>query len=286
MLRMNDKRTKKLIEIFKDTMRMCGREDALKAAISNSIKGQFIVLDGPLLSEPDDVVHRYNKPAELIVSARRSYEAASEYKQSGKRVCVLNFANAFRPGGRVKEGCTAQEEGLCRCSTLYPCISERHIIQNYHDRHKSLRLKGAFSNIANDDCIYTPEIVVIKTDTTEPELMAEDKWYKTDVITCAAPDLRAPYKNLMNMKRTMPNERELLDIHEKRGRRIIELAKRQKVDVLILGAFGCGAFENSPEIVARAYKKIVQDYMLDFAVIEFAVAGKGRNYEAFKMILE
>ena len=56
---------------------------------------------------------------------------------------------------------------------------------------------------------------------------------------------------------------------------------------LILGAFGCGAFRNNPEIVAKAYKDVLQDYMYCFKVIDFAIIdGKySNNYEIFKRIL-
>lgn len=286
MFNTNDEKKKERIEIFEDTIRLCKNDDILKEAINYSRKEQFIVLDGPLLSEQSSVVHRYDKSAEILVTTRRTYEAASAYQKTDRKVCVLNFANAFRPGGGVKEGCTAQEECLCRCSTLYPCITERKTRQNYHERHKSLRLRGEYSNLANDDCIYTPQVVVMKTDTKEPKLMNLEEWYKTDVITCAAPDLRKPFKNLMNVKSVTPNDEELQKIHEKRGKRILEIAKRQKVDVLILGAFGCGVFGNRPDIVACAYKQIIKDYRYDFDTIEFAIAGGGKNYDVFKMILE
>ena len=41
------------------------------------------------------------------------------------KIAVMNFANAFQAGGGVADGCTAQEESLCRCSTLYPILNRR-----------------------------------------------------------------------------------------------------------------------------------------------------------------
>ena len=32
------------------------------------------------------------------------------------------------------------------------------------------------------------------------------------------------------------------------------VAASKGTDILVLGAFGCGAFQNNPEVVARAYK--------------------------------
>ena len=73
-----------------------------------------------------------------------------------------------------------------------------------------------------------------------------------------------------------------------RIKRIFEVAAENKNEVLILGAFGCGAFRNPPEIVARAFKKVMQDYLHCFDCFEFAVYHTEReiaNYEAFLKIL-
>ena len=55
-----------------------------------------------------------------------------------------------------------------------------------------------------------------------------------------------------------------------------------------LGAFGCGAFSNNPEVVARAAKAVIQDYKYAFETIEFAVycgPNDERNYKIFERVL-
>lgn len=57
---------------------------------------------------------------------------------------------------------------------------------------------------------------------------------------------------------------------------------------MILGAFGCGAFKNKTEIVARAYKNVIADYLQAFKTIEFAVYCTPKddsNYRAFERIM-
>ena len=57
---------------------------------------------------------------------------------------------------------------------------------------------------------------------------------------------------------------------------------------LVLGAFGCGAFQNNPEIVAQAYKDIMPEFERCFRKIEFAVYCTPRdqkNYQVFRRIL-
>ena len=53
---------------------------------------------------------------------------------------------------------------------------------------------------------------------------------------------------------------------------------------MVLGALGCGAFQNDPEVVARAFKTALQEFPKVFEQIEFAVycpPGGSRNYDVF-----
>ena len=115
-----------------------------------------------------------------------------------------------------------------------------------------------------------------------------EKWYEVDVITCAAPNLRERPSNPMNpgsgTTQVKISDKDLLNLHIKRMSRICDIAVAQKEEVLILGAFGCGAFCNSPRIVAEAMARVVEKYRYDFKVIEFAVFCSPRdseNYEVF-----
>ena len=141
--------------------------------------------------------------------------------------------------------------------------------------------------IHNDDCIYTPEVVVMKTDTENPTMLSQDKWYKVNVITCAAPNLREKPSNKMNQsdgsKAVEISDKELLEIHEKRLTRILDIALAEGNEVIILGAFGCGAFDNNPEIVARAAKNVISIYLNAFETIEFAVYCAPQDEKNFKI---
>jgi len=142
----------------------------------------------------------------------------------------------------------------------------------------------------NDDCIFTPGVVVCNTDTADPEPMPENRWYSVDVISCAAPNLRSTpnaYSLTDSRDSRALSRPELSALHEKRIRRVLDLAKAEGAEAIILGAFGCGAFENPPDVVAWAMRMAVKDYLYDFDTIEFAVYCTPRdrqNYETFRLI--
>ena len=270
--------------IFQDTVKISQSNETLIKSIEHSKKGQFILLETEQLKGTS--TKRFDTPAKVIVSKKRSLEASKEYV--GNHVGVLNFASATNPGGGVVRGASAQEEAICRCSTLYPCISDYFIASNFHYLHRELLNTNQMSVLYNDDCIYTPDVTVFKTDTTSPTLMDEKEWYQVDIITCAAPNLRSQPSNPMNSNAGTNTikikENELLNLHVKRMKRILDLAKLKGIDVIILGAFGCGAFQNPPEIVSEAMARVIKEYLYDFKVIEFAIYCKSsetRNYEIF-----
>lgn len=119
----------------------------------------------------------------IIVSKKRSFEAARQY--NGHETCVLNFASATNPGGCVAWESTAQEESLFRCSTLYFNLMVKENWEHFYMSHRQQN-----NPLYNDDCIYTPDVLVFKTDTRFPELLDQKDWMYVNVITCAAPNLR------------------------------------------------------------------------------------------------
>lgn len=134
-------------------MDMCRDNGVLAQAIKDSIKGQRVI------SESDQIGKRglrYEDAAKVKVTRRRSFEAVRFY--SG-RTAVHNFASWRNPGGGVAKGSSAQEESLCRISTLYPCLTDCSAMKEFYFPHRT-----ADSRFYNDDCIYTPGIVVFKSD--------------------------------------------------------------------------------------------------------------------------
>ncbi|MGN0608690.1 MAG: TIGR02452 family protein [Oscillospiraceae bacterium] len=277
--------TEKRIEIFEDTMRLCKENAKLAEAIKTSkANTKFYAADDC----PKKANLNTERSTEINVTSERTLEAAKRLseKYGGKRIAVLNFASATNPGGGVTKGSSAQEEALCRCSTLYPCLKTNELYGQFYSMHKE-RHDVRYT----DACIYTPGIISIKSDTAFPQAVSESEWFSVDVITCAAPNLREKPYNFMNPgqgKAIKVSPAELLEIHKKRGAHILDIAAANGADVVVLGAFGCGAFRNDPIIVARAYKEILPSYKNVFDEIVFAVYCSPKdtgNFDTFKRIL-
>jgi TIGR02452 family protein len=281
---MIDRRIKNA-EIFRDTEQCYTTNQVLRQVVETSTETQIFIPEKSTVC-----LHALCKTekARVIVSGKRSLEAAENYAKQGKQVCVLNFASATNPGGGVVSGSSAQEECICRCTTLYPCLSTKMMWDVFYAPHRQTA-----SPLHNDDCIYTPNICVFKSDTNFPEPLLQEKWWSVNILTCAAPNLRERPNNRMNPyagdTATKITHEELEELLTTRIRRIFEIAAANKNEILILGAFGCGAFRNPPEITAKVFNKVMKDYLCYFDTIEYAVYHTERelaNYEAFQKIIE
>ena len=272
-----------LIKIFENTVWLCENNRRLVDKIKSSMACNRVISE----ENADDILENLiygnetEKEVKIIVSKKRSFEAASAYR--GKHISVLNFASATNPGGGVTKGASAQEECLCRISALYKCISASEITEAFHKKHRYALKTGKMNSLYNDDCIQTCDVTVFKSDTAKPVLLSEEDWFDVDVISCAAPNLRYMSQHDKNWKKNV-TDKKLFDIYEKRINRVLDIASCAKSDVIILGAFGCGAFANPPELVAKAMHAAIDEHKYDFETIELAIYCSSRdtlNYEVF-----
>ena len=272
------------IEVFKDTQEWIKQDPSLSASVAFAKKHTevFYEDDYPAfdMSKEKDTV--------ITVTGDRSFQAAMRLHRENPdaKIAVMNFANAFHPGGGVTKGSSAQEESLCRTSTLYPLLYRVTLRDSYYKHHHDVNTPKA-----TDSLIYTEGVVICKTDESLPKRMDPQDWVTVDVITIAAPDLRSKsnvHAPLVGSG-TYMNNAELFGYHVKRAIHMLTCAASKKADILVLGAFGCGAFQNDPNVVARAYKTALQEFPKVFDKIEFAVycpPGGSENYRVFRECFE
>lgn len=255
----------KLISCFQDTMNMAYSASLLDAT-ELACKSSRVYREGFV-----SPLKRTGADADVIVEENTTFAAARKYLMYGK-TAVLNFANLEVPGGGVKNGAMAQEECLCRSSNLYACLQESKVFPDFYEYHRNLH-----NIFYSDRLIYTSGVTVFKTDDDIPQIMEESEWFNVDVITCSAPYLAMQkYIDLTVLK----------NVFKSRVKNIFEAAKDNGIDVIILGAFGCGAFKNNPRIVAEAFAEVIreEDYKHCFKNIVFAIKRTGEvceNLNAF-----
>ena len=221
----------------------------------------------------DDLFHvgreKFDR-TEISVVDMDSTSAAFNYKDETKRCALLNFASCVNPGGGFTVGATAQEEMLCHESTLYNVISKftSYYLWNINNLNRYL-----FKNKA----IYSSDIIFERGGNT----------VKFDVITCAAPDFSSftLYCDdfALNENAIDDNDRVMKD----RVRYVLSVAASCDVDVLILGAFGCGAFMQDPNKVANYFREYLEnDFKNQFEKVIFAIPSSNKkNYSTFKEII-
>lgn len=209
---------------------------------------------------------------------------ARQLLKSYKKVAVHSFANPIEPGGGVLMGAVAREEYLCRVSNLYYFLTSSQA-SDFYDLHQQLYKESDVEEkfLATDLVTYAPGVTVIKHDLYGgKEVEYTDDWITVDIISASAP----------YFKEKLP-EREhdvsIKNLYVKRIKNIFETAIDNEVEALVMGTFGCGAFNNFSSTVAKAFDEVLSEdrYKTAFKHITFAIRDRYKpcdNLAAFEEI--
>jgi len=196
----------------------------------------------------------------ILIEELDTTNAIFRYRPISLKLAALNFASFKKPGGMFLNGSNAQEEALCHTSNLYNILLA--FAPTYYNQNKKMLNKSLYV----DRAIYTPDVIF------------EDYAgviYRADVITCAAPNKKSAQKYYR------VSDDDVNNALVSRINHVLYTAYSEKVDTLILGAFGCGVFGNDPYEVATIFKYFLKTkYANCFEKVVFAIPG-GKNFEAF-----
>lgn len=156
-------------------------------------------------------------------------------------MAVLNFASATTPGGGYLRGGSAQEESLCRASTLYPSLLSQPEV---YARNKALG-----NAIYEDALILSPDVLVFRD--CHHNLLPRP--IPVTILTCAAPNRSALMRNGSDARTLACSEAAI----RRRAALVVEAIAQVSPNISILGAWGCGVFGNDPSLVAREFLEAV-----------------------------
>jgi hypothetical protein len=205
------------------------------------------------------------------------------------------MANSSKPGGGYEHGRAAQEENMFRRTDCHFFIDRQKLVSDNNTpptyrynqtmeklidaKYNNKTYLGDYPRI----CIKGPETLVGTSITnTNVDIgyhdLSNNEMFLFYELRCAA-------KSIAKGAKSTPFQTTEMDrrIHAQ-----FETLKKANIRHAILSAFGCGAFNNEPEDVAKLYKNYLKIYKKDFDVVVFAIhyAGNGiKNYDEFRKVL-
>lgn len=238
----------KLAEMAKETLKIAKQGyyylDGKKIALTkNNVMDAYndvMVLDEEKLSvienNKDEFLENFSTTngANFYLIEGDSYQIAYEFEHP----LVMNFANAIHPGGGFLNGARAQEESLCRNSTLYLSLSSCKAQEMYNYNRNNL------NPLDSDYMLVTPNVCVFRD--LHGELLKEP--YNVSVVTIPAPNKNGRAKGI---------EQSILDqVMTQRLRKMLYMAIKYGYRNMVLGAWGCGAFGHDAKRVAGYFYKL------------------------------
>ncbi|MAX81710.1 MAG: TIGR02452 family protein [Crocinitomicaceae bacterium] len=169
-------------------------------------------------------------------------------------VLCLNFASAKNPGGGFLGGSQAQEESIARSTGLYNCQIKTQGYYETNRKHKSC--------MYTDYMIYSPFVPIIKD---------EDGNNLNQQMHCAI--ITAPAVNKGVVKHREPGRlQDVEQVMKRRIRKVLAIARTNNHKTLVLGAWGCGVFQNDPNDIAVYFREVItSDFSHQFEKIVFAI---------------
>ncbi len=229
------------------------------------------VVDEQILNEIEDDEDEFfensfcgTTGADFFLVDGDSYQVASGFEHP----LVMNFANAIHPGGGFLNGARAQEESLCRNSTLYLSLASEKAKEMYNYNRNNL------NPLDSDYMLLTPDVCVFRD--VNGELLQQP--YNVSVVTIPAPNKNGRAKGV--------KQSTLDDVMTDRLRRMLYMAARYGYRNLVLGAWGCGAFGHDTETVAGYFYRLFfeEGFNEFFENVAFAILHDEDKLNAFRRV--
>jgi uncharacterized protein (TIGR02452 family) len=228
------------------------------------------------------------KPAgivtKFVVSQKTTTQAILELASiPGVKPLALNMANAHKYGGGVIDGRPAQEECMCRETSLYLSLKQA-----------CDRLKSSAYPIPANGSIYSGHVEVVRDPTKQFAFLEHP--VPCAFVSVAAPDLRKGSRDrvALGLHLMDPIDQRGLETNiEYRNRleetivQLLRHAAQKGHTHLVLGALGCGAFEGLPSVTAQLFHQVLNspEFENRFTHVEFAIyCARGSRRDAANLL--
>ncbi len=201
--------------------------DSLQAAVDSSVLYRPGASPASLTPQAGQFTTRVEVTGETTLEAA---ERLAEF-----RPLCLNFASAKNPGGGFLSGSQAQEESLARSSGLYACLLPMTEMYDFN--------RQVGTSLYSDYMVYSPNVPVFRRDNGT----LRNAPFLASFVTAPAVNAGAVEKN------EPQNVKFILPTMTARLKRLLWVAGLHGHTTLILGAWGCGVFGNSPAVVAQLF---------------------------------
>lgn len=256
------------------------------------LKGETVEIDNQRMLDQSEVYGDLDRlspsstsfATRFILENDDTFNVLLKLKQAGRNPVGINMANAYKRGGGVEDGCPAQEEALSRRSN-YMAIA-----------HHPLAGKAKIA----EGGIYSPHVQVFREDDAKGYAFME-KPVDVALVAVAAFDLRRNSRDRvkLGLSAEMAYKDKHLEQHpafvnqtKQRIRNMLrKLVEKGHTDI-VLGALGCGAFQNPPKLISTLFEQVFseREFKGRFETVTFAVLQQrpsdAANVAAFRAICE
>ena len=269
------------VELAQDTLRIIesgnyrnnlGETVSLKTEITVAAENSKLFRDEDFPEKLE--LTRNDAATRFEITDETTLEAAKRIakENADEDTFVLNFASAKNPGGGFLRGTIAQEESIAYASALYATLTPHSAMYEYNRKNGSA--------LYSDWMIYSPKVPVFRND--------DGSLLQTPY---AATFLTSPAVNAGALRQTEPNKVHLIaDVNRERARKLLRIANKEGHQTLILGAWGCGVFQNIPIEIARMFKDLLTgEFENCFARVIMAIYDRTPTknvYNAFAEVFE
>ena len=247
-----------------------GSKISIEADLQKAIEAsQLLPLDYWQNQNLNQIASQFNsnlQNTQISVVNETSLSASRKLVESGgggAKVLCLNFASAKNPGGGFLGGSQAQEESLARSSALYPTLTKYQAgMYDFHRRGNSC--------LYSHTMIYSPAVPVFRNDANQ----LLEKPYLLSFLTSPAVNAGAIKMNEAN------KVAQIEGVMLERIERVLAVAAQKGYQKLVLGAWGCGVFQNQASDMANWFAQFLLNdgkYAQAFEEIVFAVLDGSRD---------